>query len=227
MRFFKRSAIRYATTPEAETPYRRAGQIWDDRIGSARVQAKNWRLMAFGCLALAAGASTALVYQSLQGTVVPWVVTVDKLGEARAAGPASADYEPTDPQIAWHLAQFVEQVRSISADPIIVRKNWLRAYDYVTDKGALALNDYAKANDPFAQIGEHQVAVEVASVIRASDKSFRIAWTERHYDNGQLSRTERWSAIATIHIQPSRTPEDIRKNPLGIFVHALNWSKEL
>ncbi|NCP44612.1 MAG: conjugal transfer protein TrbF [Sphingomonadales bacterium] len=227
MRFFKRPDIRYGATPEAETPYRRAGQIWDDRVGSARVQAKNWRLMAFGCLFLAAGAGGALVYQSLRGTVVPWVVTVDKLGQAQAAGPASADYRPTDPQIAWHLAQFIEQVRSISADPIIVRQNWLRAYDYVTDKGALALGDHAKANDPFAQIGYAQVSVEVASVIRASDKSFRIAWTERHYDNGQLSRTERWSAIATIHIQTPRTPENLRKNPLGIFVHALNWSKEL
>jgi len=52
MGLFKRSDIRYATTPEAETPYRRAGQIWDQRIGSARVQARNWRLMALGCLGL-------------------------------------------------------------------------------------------------------------------------------------------------------------------------------
>lgn len=72
MRFFKRPTIRYATTPETETPYRRAGQIWDTRIGSARVQAKNWRLMAFGSLFLAAGAGAALLYQSLQGSVVPW-----------------------------------------------------------------------------------------------------------------------------------------------------------
>jgi len=30
----------------------KAAQVWDERIGSARVQAKNWRLMAFGCLML-------------------------------------------------------------------------------------------------------------------------------------------------------------------------------
>ena len=51
---FKRSLQRYGQTPEAETPYRQAGQLWDDRIGSARVQAQNWRLMSFGCLTLAA-----------------------------------------------------------------------------------------------------------------------------------------------------------------------------
>ena len=47
---FKRSAVHYGRTPEPVTPYQKAAQVWDERIGSARVQAKNWRLMAFGCL---------------------------------------------------------------------------------------------------------------------------------------------------------------------------------
>ncbi|OYX16665.1 MAG: conjugal transfer protein TrbF, partial [Sphingomonadales bacterium 32-67-7] len=38
---------------------------------------------------------------------------------------------------------------------------------------------------------------------------------------------ERWSAILTIVVQPPRTPDALRKNPLGVFVNALNWSKEL
>jgi type IV secretion system protein VirB5 len=67
---------------------------------------------------------------------VPWVVQVDKLGEAQAVAPAIAYYKPTDPQIAWHLARFIEQVRSVPADPVIVRRNWLSAYDFTTDKGA-------------------------------------------------------------------------------------------
>lgn len=48
--FFKRPSSRYGRTPEPETPYQRAAQAWDDRIGSARIQARNWRLMAFGSL---------------------------------------------------------------------------------------------------------------------------------------------------------------------------------
>jgi type IV secretory pathway TrbF-like protein len=31
---FKRSVQRYGQTPEPETPYQRAGQVWDERIGS-------------------------------------------------------------------------------------------------------------------------------------------------------------------------------------------------
>lgn len=224
---FRRPSIRYGQSPEPVTPYQRAAQIWDDRIGSARVQAKNWRLAFFGCLALSGGLAAGLVWESARGHIVPWVVEVDKLGEAQAVAPAEAGYQPSDPQIAFHLARFIEQVRAVPSDPIVLRQSWLRAYDFTTDKGALALNDYARNNDPFALVGKVQVAVDVSSVIRASPSSFRVAWSERRYSQGALAETSRWSAILTVVVQPPRTPEGLRKNPLGVFIDALNWSKEL
>ena len=227
MSLFKRPATHYGTSPEPVTPYQKAAQVWDERIGSARVQAKNWRLMAFGSLFLSAGFASALIWQSTRGTVVPWVIEVDRLGQTQAVGPATGDYRPTDPQIAWHLARFIEQVRSLPADPVIVRQNWLRAYEFTTDRGAAALNDYARANDPFTRVGKQQIAVEVSSVIRASPDSFRLAWVERRYENGQLAATERWSAILTLVIQPPRDAERLRTNPLGIYVNAISWSREM
>ena len=227
MNEFRRASVRYGRTPEPETAYQKAAQVCDDRIGSARVQARNWRLLAFGNLILAAGLAIGLIWQAARGTVTPWVVQVDKLGQAQAIAPTTADYRPTDPQIAWHLARFIENVRSLPADPVIVRQNWLAAYDFVTDKGSAALNDYARTIDPFSQVHKIQMAVEISSVIRASPDSFRVAWTERRYESGSLSGTERWSAILTVVIEPPRDAERLRKNPLGVFVHAINWAKEL
>ena len=191
------------------------------------MQAKNWRVAFFGTVALSGGLAGGLIWQSTRGHIVPWVVQVDRLGEAQAVAPAEAGYRPTDPQVAFHLARFIEQVRSIPADAIIVRQNWLRAYDFTTQAGALALSDYARANDPFAKVGKQQVAVEVSSVIRASPSSFRIAWIERRYQDGALASTERWSAILTVAVQPPRDADTLKKNPLGIYVNAINWSKEL
>ena len=91
----------------------------------------------------------------------------------------------------------------------------------------MALNDYARSNDPFTRVGRQQVAVDVSSVIRASPDSFRVAWVERRYENGQLAETTRWTAILTIVVQTPRTPDALRKNPLGLFINAINWSKEL
>lgn len=223
---FRRSTVRYGVTPAPETPYQRAAQVWDDRIGSARVQARNWRLAFFGALVLSGGLAGGLVWQSARGTITPWVVQVDKLGQAQAVAPAVADYHPTDPQIAWYLAHFIKEVRSIPADPIVLRQDWLDAYNFVTSKGALALNDYARTSDPFGKIGKEQVSVDIASVIRASDDSFRVEWVERHYADDALTATERWSAILTIVVQTPASAAQLKKNPLGVYVDALSWSKE-
>jgi type IV secretory pathway TrbF-like protein len=224
---FRRPSVRYGKSPIPATPYQKAAQAWDERIGSARVQARNWRLIAFGNLVLAGGLAAALVWQATRGTIVPWVVQVDKLGEAQVVAPAIADYQPSDAQVAWYLARFIEQVRAIPIDPVIVRQNWLSAYDYVTDRGALALNDYARNNDPFAKVGREQVAVDVSSVIRASPDSFRIAWIERRYENDALAATDRWTAIVTVVIATPHEADKLRRNPLGVFIRGLNWSKEL
>jgi type IV secretion system protein VirB5 len=224
---FKRSTTTYGQTPDPVTPYQKAAQVWDERIGSARVQARNWRFMAFGCLALAIGLSGGVIWQAGRSTITPYVVEVDTLGQTRAVGPAISAYEPTDAQIAYHLARFIENVRSLSVDPIIVRQNWLRAYDYATDRAANTLNDYARENDPFSKVGRRTVTVEVTSVVRSSDDSFDVRWREQTFENGALAGTSRYTAVLSIVLQRPRTEEALRKNPLGIYVHALNWSRDL
>jgi type IV secretory pathway TrbF-like protein len=224
---FKRPQVRYADTPQPATPYKSAAQAWDERIGSARVQAKNWRLMAFGCLSLALLMAGGLVWRSAQSIVTPYVIEVDQAGQVRTVGEAATPYRPTDAQTAHHIARFVTLVRSLSIDPIVVRQNWLDAYDYATDKGAVVLNEYARTSDPFARIGKESVTVQIASVTRASDTSFNVRWTEQRFVTGALDRTERWNAVVSIVQQTPRTEQRLRKNPLGIYVNGLSWSREL
>src|SRR5699024_8523037 len=214
---FKRPQVRYAQTPQPATPYQSAAQAWDDRIGSARVQAKNWRLMAFGCLLLALLMAAGLVWRSAQSIVTPYVVEVDNAGQVRAVGEADVPYQPNDAQIAHHIARFVTRVRSLSIDPIVVRQNWLEAYDYTTDKGAAVLNDYAQTNDPFKRIGKESVTVQITSVVRASETSFNVRWTERRFVNGAADSRERWTAVVSIVHQTPRTESRLRMNPLGIY----------
>lgn len=224
---FKRSVQRYGHTPEPETPYQRAAQAWDDRIGSARVQARNWRLMAFGGLFLTTAMSAALVWQSLQSKVVPYVVAVDRLGEARSVSQAERDYQPTDAQVAWHLARFIEKVRSVSLDPVLMRRDWLSAYDFVTRRGAQFLGDYARIADPFGAVGEKTVSVQVTSVVRASDNSFQVKWTETAFERGVRTGTSSWTGILAVVQRPPTSVETLRRNPLGLYVDAIDWSREL
>ena len=224
---FRRAVQRYGRTPEPVTPYQKAAQVWDERIGSARVQARNWRLMALGGLALSAALSGGLLWQSMQSRITPYVVAVDRLGEAQAVAPADRDYQPTDPQIAWFLGRFVSDVRSISLDPVLMRQGWLSAYDFVTPRGARFLNDYARQANPFGEIGTRTVSVQVTSIVRASDRSFQVKWTETEFDRGSLAGTTRWTAILSVVTRPPANPDTLRKNPLGLYVDAIDWSREL
>ncbi len=224
---FKRSTTTYGQTPQPENPYQKAAQVWDMRMGDALVRAKNWRLMAFGCLTLSLLLSGGVIWQAGRSIITPYVVEVDRLGDVRTVGPATEAYEPTDAQIAYHLARFIENFRSLPIDPVIVRKNWLRAYDYTTTRGANSLNDYARVSDPFSRVGKRTVAIDVTSVVRSSGDSFDVRWREQTFENGALADTARYTAVLSIVIQRPRTEEALRKNPLGIYVHSLNWSKDL
>jgi type IV secretion system protein VirB5 len=224
---FKRAVQRYGRRPEPVTPYQKAAQVWDERIGSSRVQARNWRLMAFGGLILSTGLSGGLMWQSMQSRIVPYVVAVDRLGEAQAVAPADQDYQPTDPQIAWFLGRFVSNVRSISLDPVLMRQNWLSAYDFATQRGARFLNDYARQADPFGDVGTRTVSVQVTSIVRASDRSFQVKWTETEYDRGSLAGTSHWTAILSVVTRPPANADILRRNPLGLYVDAIDWSQEL
>ena len=224
---FKRSTLRYGETPAPATPYQRAAQVWDERIGSARVQAHNWRLMALGSLGLSLVLAIILLWIGRSASTIPYIVEVDPKGGARAVGPASEVYRPRDAQIAFHLARFVDNVRSLSIDPVVVKQNWLKAYDFVTDRAAVTLNEYARDNDPFAKVGRETVGVEVTSVVRASDTSFQVRWLERVFEGGALKDTKRLTGLFSIVMTPPRTVEAVRKNPLGIYVHTFNWSQDV
>lgn len=221
-----KGASRYGATPVPETPHQRAGQAWDERIGSARVQAANWRWMAVGLLTANMALAGGLTWLAAQGTITPWIVQVDKLGEPRVVAPAEAGAKPGDPAVAWALSRFIADVRTISTDPVVMRQAWLRAYDYVEGDGAAALSDHARRVDPFSEVGRTQVVVSITNVVRASPSSFRIAWTEQRYAAGQWVATERWTGVLSVRLKPPRTPEALRANPLGVYVDAIAWSKE-
>lgn len=224
---FKRSRNRYGETPEPVTPYQKAAQVWDRRMGDALAHARNWRLAAFGSLGLSLILSGGVIWQAGQSSIVPYVVELESDGAARAVRPATEAYQPSDAQIAFHLADFIEQVRGLPIDPVILRRNWLAAYDFTTARAANTLNEHARTDDPFSKVGDETVAIEVTSVVRASDRSFQIRWLERRYVNGSLAGTERWTALLGVAIDPPHDAETLRKNPLGIYVTDLNWSREL
>lgn len=196
-------------------------------MGSLVAHARTWRTATFLSLALSGALAAGVLALSLRPAAVPFVIETSETGEARLIGPAMQTSAPNDAQLSWHLARFVEMIRGLPSDPVVVRQNWLRAYDWTTQSGAQALNAMASADDPFTKVGQETVAVEVISVVRASPDSFQVRWREKAYSNGVLTSATRFTGVASIVIDPATTPVRLAKNPLGLYVHSFTWSKDL
>ena len=224
---WKRNQNKYGTTPVPETPYQKAQQIVDNRMGSALVRAKNWRLAFFGQTVLCALLAGGFIWQGAQASITPYVIEVDDRGGVKAVGPAQNSFEPSDAQIANQLARFIKNVRSVSIDPVVLRDNWLDAYSYATDKAALTLNTYANENDPFVDIGQRSVTVDVISIVRSSEDSFEVRWRETNFRNGAQLGSQTFTASLAIITKLPTDAQTLHRNPLGLYVHGLNWSQDL
>ena len=97
---FKRSTLRYGETPEPVTAYQKAAQVWDERIGSARAQAHNWRLMALGSLVLSLLLAGLLLWVGRSASIVPYIVEVDPWNPASNGGGPNTHGMATEPRDA-------------------------------------------------------------------------------------------------------------------------------
>ena len=68
---------------------------------------------------------------------------------------------------------------------------------------------------------------QVTSVVRASDRSFQVKWIETAYERGSEAGSSHWTGILTIVTKPPVSADTLRRNPLGIYIDAIDWSREL
>jgi len=113
------------------------------------------------------------------------------------------------------------QASIVSIDPVVLRENWLSAYNYATDQAALTLNTYANENDPFADIGQRSVTVDVTSIVRSSEDSFEIRWREKSFRGGALLDAQTYTASLSIITKAPTDAETLHRNPLGLYIHGL------
>jgi type IV secretory pathway TrbF-like protein len=224
--FQKNSATaRYDPAPEPRSSRQRTRQL-GERAGSAFARRNDWRMALLAAVLLGAVLVDGIAGQE-RGTTSTSSAP-HNASATRTLAPVTSDLSATDPQIAWLLTRFITQVRSIPADSFVLSQSFLDAYHYATDNGAVALNEYARDNDPYARmLGKGQIQVDVSSVTRTSDDNFRVDWVERHYSEGALAKSERWNANLTIQLRTPSVALGEKTNPLGIYVHAINWSKQI
>jgi len=213
-----------------DTPYRRARQEWDARMGNALVHAKNWRVATFASMGAVLLMAGGMIYLGALPKAVPHIIEVDRLGAAVYHGPVGqADYVPSEAVVTYHLRRFIEDTRAISSDLAVLKQNWLDAYTLLTPRGGRMLSAFVQKpeNDPFRRAQDERVTVEVLSTVRAAGDTWQVDWRETSWDkNGSPAGAPVvWRAMLRTLVLTPKTAEAMKQNPIGLYIDELHWDK--
>ncbi len=223
----KGTSKKWSPAGELDTPYKRAAQEWDDRIGSAVVQANNWRLATFATIVFVALPSICgMIYLGAQPKAMPHIVEVGVDGSAAYRGEIGkswAQFKPSDPSIRYHLQRFVQNTRMISSDAGIIKQHWLDAFKLVTPKAANTLSAYVQKNDPFVRAAKERVNVDIISMVRVSEESWQVDWKESQWGTmGEPLGESYWRGIYKVVLKKPENERQLEANPIGLFIDEFN-----
>jgi type IV secretion system protein VirB5 len=215
-----------ASAAAFDNPYLSARREWNERYGDYIARARSWRWAAFAALFVSLVLAISVVWQAAQSKVVPYVVEVDKLGEAIAVARADRATTTDVRVVKAQLAAWIVDVRSVSSDPLAQKSELSRSYAMSAATATLFLNDYYRQHSPFGQ--PRIVAVSVDAVLPVSQQTYQLQWSEDARDlQGRDLATTHGLASVTVALDPPTDERGILSNPLGLYVTGISWTQRL
>ncbi|MDF1486020.1 conjugal transfer protein TrbF [Ramlibacter sp. H39-3-26] len=222
---------------EAENPYLTARRSWNEHVGAVVSSRQTWQMVGILSLLIALAGVGGVIYIGSQSKFIPYVVEVDKHGQVLAAGPAQAAAR-ADPRIIHaSVAEFIADARMVSPDVALERKAVLRVYSKLSpnDPATAKMNEWLNGtpeSSPFKRAAKEMVNVEIKSVLPQSPDTWQIDWEELVRDRQGVPKGApvTMRALVTVHVsEPTTqtTDEQLRNNPMGIYVRDFSWSRLL
>jgi len=203
---------------------------WAERYGEYIQSAYHWRIVGIGALFVSLIAVCGMVYTASQNHFIPYVVQVDKLGNAVPAGRADTASVADSRIIRAQLARWIVNTRAVYVDAAAQRQAIDDSYSMISRSGSSykLLTDYYRGSDPFRRATTETVTVEVETVLNMGGDTWRVEWMEiTRGRNGEVQDTQAYQAAVTVIISPPTDQMTILKNPLGIYVTEFSWTKRL
>jgi type IV secretion system protein VirB5 len=214
-----------ALIPE-ETPFLKAAQEWDRRIGSSVAQARNWRVMAFSCAGIAAIFAGGFVYEATRVQIQAYYVPVNEAGRPGRVMLASDHYTPTQGEVVYFLSDWVRTIFAKPTDGVLAGQDFKRDFSRLRGKAVNTMSEWAQKNDPMQDIGRIAKTVTVNSVLQRTEQTYQVNWTETTYTDGAQSGVVHNSGLFTVEVTPPANQADLLANPLGLYITSITWSHE-
>ncbi len=222
---------------ENDNPYLSARRSWNDHMESMAASRNMWQILAILSLMITLAAVGGIIHIGSQSKFIPYVVQIDHLGEAIAVSRADMT-APADPRVIHaSVASFINDLRMVTPDIALQRRAIFRAYamlsseDPATAKTNVWLNG-TDTSSPFKRAANETVNIEIISVIPQSPETWQVIWQESVYDRQGHPKEPSFMmrALLTIYSIDSTantTEDQIRNNPLGIYVRDYSWAKQI
>lgn len=218
-------------------PYLDARRGWNSHIDRAYAAQHTWQLVGVAGLLIGMAGVAGIAYVGSKSKFVPYVIEVNRLGEAVAVGPAR-EAGPADPRVVRaSLASFIASARLVTPDVSLQREAIFRVYAmlHTKDPAAQQMNEWyngSKDSSPFVRAAKVTVTTDINSVLPISDTSWQVDWQEatRDREGALVGQPVHMRAMLTVYLEPASTTADeaaIERNPLGIYVSNYTWQEVL
>mgnify|MGYP006188660627 CR=1 FL=1 len=222
---------------EGANPYLSGRRTWNDHVGAQAASRKAWQTLGILCLLIALVAVGGMIYIGSQSKFIPYVVEVDKLGQTIAVAPVDRA-KGVDPRVIHAaMANFIQSARMVTPDVALQRKAILTAYSmlFANDPATAKMNEFLNGRpeiNPFKRAEKETVSTEIVSVIEQTPQTWQVDWMETVRDRQGFVKVPpyRMRALVSMYVTepaPDISEEQIRNNPLGIYVSDFAWSKQI
>ena len=222
---------------ESENPYLAARRTWNAHVGAVVAARQTWQLVGVLSLLIALAGVGGILHIASQSRFIPYVIEVDTLGQARAAGPVTAAAKADPRVIHASVAEFITDARLVTPDVALQRQAVFRIYAKLaaTDPATAKMNEWLNGtpeSSPFKRAAKHMVSIDIQSVLPQSPDTWQVDWLETTRDRQGLRQGApvTMRALVTVYTAqptPSTTEPELRLNPLGIYVRDFAWSRRL
>ena len=218
---------------EVENPFLAARRTWNEHVGAVVSSRQTWQVVGILSLLIVLAAVGGLIHIGSQSKFVPYVVEVDKLGQAVAVAPAQRAAAVDQRVVHASVASFVSDARLVTPDVALQRKCVFKAYSMLApnDPATPKMNEWLNGtpdSSPFKRAEKEMVSVEIKTVIPQTPDTWQVEWEETtRSTSGAIINKLRWKANLTLAFNPPTNERQIRVNPIGLFITDLSWSQVL
>jgi len=217
-----------------ENPYLASRRTWNNHVMSVVSGSQIWQLIGILSLLIVLASVSGLIYVGSKSKFIPYVVEVDKLGSSQASGIVNSTVGSDPRLLSATVSEFIENARLVSPDIALQRKAIFNIYAHLSpnDPATIKMNEWLNGtNDssPFKRAAKEMVSIDITSVLPQTNTTWQVDWVETTRDRKGILKGEpaQMRGLVTVYQaknNPNITDEDMRKNPLSIYVRDLSWS---